>query len=461
MAQTPSEQTAESPARRKAAKKSAQGEEKPPQEVRVEVEAEGPVVRCLRVEVSERRVRKLFDRAYRELGRQAQLPGFRPGKVPRSVLEKRFGATVAEDVRQSLVADTLVEALEQVELVPLVEPDLEWDLPSPGAPFHYTARIEVRPEIELPELEGLPAKRPPVELGEEDVEAEIESLRQRAAPLVEEPEETQAEMGHVLSIDYTGRIDGREFEGGKGEDVVVELGSERLLPGFEEQLVGARAGEEREVRVTFPDDYGKEDLRGQEAVFSVRVTSIRRRRVPALDDEFAKDVGDFETLEELRGRIRTDLLEQRERAARQALERSVLDALLERTSVELPPRVVERELRGRMASFERQFEGQVPREMLQAQLARIQEEGREAAERRVREAFVLSEIARVREIEVGDEDVAARLDEMARARGADPRRLRQAAREQGWEDSIRSELIEQRVLDTLLADAKIEEVSET
>jgi trigger factor len=439
------------------AKSAGKGQEA--QEVQVETTEVSSVVRELAVEVAAKRVRKAFDRAYRELGRGAAVRGFRKGKVPRSVLQKMYGASILEDIERQLVAETLADAVELAELSPVSEPSIEADTPAEGEVFRYRARIEVKPEISLPELSGLPATKPGVEVTDEEVDAELENLRERNAALVEEPEGTPAAEGHTVKADFVGRIDGEPFEGGSGQDVEIEIGAGRMIPGFEEQLVGARAGDDVEVEVAFPDDYHAEHLRGKPAVFAVHVASVQRRDVPDLDDEFAKDVGEFETLDELRARIREDMTRSREEQAKAALHRSLFDGLIERTDFEVPPGLVERQLQQQAANLHRQFHGQLPDDILHAQIERMREDGRESAERRVRESLILDAVREAHSIEATDEEVDARLGEMAEARGMDPDQLRQAARQQDFFDAVRAEVVEQKTLEYLVAEAKVEETA--
>jgi trigger factor len=425
--------------------------------VRVRATEESPVVRTLEVAVEAARVAQAYDRAYQDLARRVSVRGFRPGKAPRSVLEKLYGPQVAEQIEESLVAETLGPALEQAGLEPVAEPAVSARPPAEGAEFVYTARVEVKPVFELPELAGLPGRRPRVAVGDEDVERELEALRERHASLLEEPPETAAAGGHVLTLDFVGRIDGKPFEGGSGKGVELALGSERFLPGFEEQLVGARSGEDREVRVRFPDDYATRELAGRDAVFAVHVAALRRRLVPALDDEFAKDLGEFESLAALRERIRTDLLAARERAARAELHRSLLDALIERTRFELPPGMVARQLERLLESAARRLGGALPAAQLEAQLARWREEWRERAEREVREGLLLEAIARARGVEASPEEIEARIGELAREQRVDPARLRRAWGEEGLERALRRQLVDEKVLDFLAGTAKVAE----
>ncbi len=429
-------------------------------QIQVEATEESPILRVLSVTVAAAQVDKAFDRTYRNLRKEVRVKGFRPGKAPRSVLERMYGASIPDEIQRLLVAETLADAMELASITPITEPSLDAERPAPGDVFAYKARLELKPEIELPDTKGLPGRRPSVEVGEHEVLTQLESLRERSAPVVEEPEGTTAEDGHFLTIDFVGHVDGEAFEGGSAKGHEIELGSDRFVPGFEPQLVGAVAGDDRQLEIDFPEDYGNTDLAGKHAVFDVHVEAVKARKLPELDDEFAKDLGDeFETLEELRDRIRSDLKSQRDHAAERVLRRAVMDSLIERTDFAVPPGAVERQLQHQIESFRREYENQIPAEVLQSQLARMAEEGRQAAERRVREAFLLEAVAKAESIEATDEDVDQRLDEMAEGRGTSPAELRKIAHEQGWNEAIRSELVDQKALDFLVESADVEEIA--
>ena len=425
--------------------------------VRVALTEDSPVSRTLRVEVDVTVVDKAFDRAFRELKKTANVKGFRPGKAPRSVLERLYGASVPGEIERQVIQDTLADALELADVAPLIEPDIEAQPPEAGKAFQYLVRAEVRPSIELPDFGKLRGERPVVEVAEDEVSSSLETLRERAASLVEEDEGTAATSASVLSIDFVGRIDGEPFEGGTGQNVELEIGTDRFIPGFEEQLIGAQSGDDREVVVSFPDDYGAEDLQGKEAIFAVHVAALRRREVPELDDEFAKDMGDFDSLEGLRERVKSDMTSEREESAQAVVKQSVMDSLIGLTDFEVGPGVVERQLESQLASLQQRFEGQVAPDMLQQHLARTREEGRPAAERRVRERFLLQQVVNQQEIEVSDGDVNSRLDELAEVQGMDAHQMRHMAEHQGWREAIRAELAEGQALDFLIAEATVEE----
>jgi trigger factor len=417
---------------------------------------EGPVTRWIEVEVPAARVDEAFARAYRALGRSARVRGFRPGKAPQSVLRKLYGAAVAEDVERDLVSGTLGSALERSGVEPVSQPQVESDAPAEGGPFQYRARVEVKPSLVLGDVRGLPATRPSAAVGDEDVERELETIRQRHAQLVEEGEGAEAAQGHYLNIDFEGRIDGVAFPGGTGKDVAVELGAGQLIPGFDDQLVGARAGEERLVRVRFPDDYGQADVAGKDAEFSVRVTSLRRREVPALDDEFARDLGEFENLEQVRAKVREWLTSARERAAKAALRRSLLDALIERVPFEVPPGLVDERLHRRLHSASHDLEERGLRgAAAERQVARWEQEWRPLIEREIREEWLLEEVARAQSIEVDDAEIDARLEQMAVEQGTTPAKLRKKYRDAGLAEAIRAQLLEDKAVEFLLAEAKV------
>ena len=424
--------------------------------IRVTSTEESPVAYALAVEVDAKRVGKAFDRAYRDLAKKVQVKGFRPGKVPRPMLEKLYAASVIEQLEHSLVAETLAEAIEQSGLTPVAEPAIESATPAAGESFTYTVRVEVKPRIELPDTQGLPAIRPSVEVDDAEVEERLETLRTHNAPAVEEPDGTVAETGHVLAVDFVGRVDGETFEGGSGQDVELEIGSGRFIPGFEEQLVGTRAGDDAEVRVTFPEDYGNAELAGREAVFACHVAAVKRRQIPELDDEFAKDMGDFETLDDLRQRIRDDLCEAQERESKQVLRKSLMDALIERTDFDVPAGMIERQLDRQLQAAHQRLHGQVPEEAIGPQLEQWREQWRDRAEREVREMLILEAVAEAQGIEVQDSEIESKIEEMAGQQGVAPAVLRQHYGGDGLERAMRAQLVDEKTLEFLAGTAKVE-----
>lgn len=427
-------------------------------DIRIDTNEISPVVRELTIEVDAKRVDQAYGQAVKQLRKSARVKGFRPGKVPVNVIKQIYGASLGEEIERSLVRETLAEAMELADLRPVVEPQVEAEPPAEGKVFRYKARIEVKPEIELPELNVLSGLRPAVNVGDDAILAELESLRERQVNWIEEPEEIIAEDGHQVTIDFVGTIDGVAFEGGSAERVDLELGSGRMIPGFEEQLVGAKSGEERDLEVSFPEDYGNDELAGRTAVFAAKVTAIKRRELPELDDDFAKDIGDFETMEDVRDKIRENLQAQLQHSSDEKLHRSLLDDLVTRTSFEVPPTMVERQLESQIKQFEQQLEGRVPEQDLRARVAQMREEGWDEARRRVQEALLLESVALQVELEASEEEIDARLEEMAAGQGVDPKMMHDMAEAQGWRHAIAAEVVDRKALAHLVEHAKITEI---
>ena len=422
-----------------------------------------PVLRALSIEVEEHEVRGAFERVYRNLARSVRVPGFRPGKTPRAVLERVYAASVAEEVERLLVNETFAAAVERSGVVPVVEPSIAAEPPRQGQAFRYTAEVEVKPGVELPALDGLPALRPLVQVRADEVESELEALRLRRAVLEDEPDEALAGDGSLLTVSYAGRIDGQPFEGGSADGATVEIGSGRLVPGFEDGLRGAKRGEQCEVSVTFPEDYGAVDLRGKSAVFSVTVSSLQRRRLAALDDAFAKGLGEagIETLEALREHLREATQARRERDAAQVLRHSLLDALIARTSFEVPPGLVEHRLAQRLSSAHEQLHTMLPHEELHARMDEWRISWRSEAEREVREALLLEAVAAQQGLEAADDEVAARIEGIAREQGMAPERLKKLYDERNLTPGLRVRIREEKALEFLTSRAKVEETSGT
>jgi trigger factor len=429
--------------------------------IRVETIETTSILHTIEIEVDASRVRKAFDRAYRDLAKRVRVKGFRPGKAPRSVLEKLYGASVAEQLEHTLVSETLAEAIELSDIQPVSEPAISAGKPAPDANFKYTASVEVSPELELPNLSGLPAIRPEVSVEDAEVDARLEELRVANAPLVEEDEGTPLARGHIATIDFVGRVDGELFEGGSGQGVQLEIGAGRFIPGFEDQLTGAQAGDDRDVRVTFPEPYGNEDLAGKEAVFAVHVIDVRKKQIPELDDEFAKDVGEFDSLDALRARIRADLESGQERESKETFRTTLMDALLERMDFTVPPGMVDRQLQNQLASARRRLAEQLDDDTVQAQIDRWREEWRPRAERDVREMLALQAIAKAKGIEVEDDEVRARIDDLVGDSEPQAARLSGLHEDEQLREGLRLQLRDEKVLDFIASTAKIVENTDT
>jgi trigger factor len=299
-------------------------------ESRVRVQAEVPA------EEVERRIAE----AARQLGRQMRVPGFRKGKVPPPVVIRRLGrAAVLDEALRGALGSWYADAIEEAGIAPVGEPELDMgEPPQEGQPLSFSIEIGVRPTAELGQYKGLEVGRREPRVEESDIDKELDALRERVATL-ETVDRPAAEGDHVV-IDYVGSVDGEPFEGGTGRDQLLELGSGRLIPGFEDQLKGASPSDVRTVEVTFPEDYPNQDLAGQQAQFEVTVSEVKAKRLPELDDDFAAEAGGFDTLAELREDIAGRLAGAEERAIEREFEEAVLDAAVAEATVEVPEKLV-------------------------------------------------------------------------------------------------------------------------
>jgi trigger factor len=299
-------------------------------ESRVRVEAE----------VAPAEVERRIQQTARKLGGQLKIPGFRKGKVPPPVVIRRLGREyVLDEALRDALGAWYVDAIGAAGISPVGEPDINvGDLPDAGSPLAFSIEIGVRPVAKLGKYKGVEVERREPAADPEAIDAEVERLRDRLGTL--DTVERAAELGDHIVMDYVGRLEGEPFEGGEGRDQLLELGSGRLIPGFEEQLVGAQAGDERLVEVAFPDEYDAEHLAGKPATFEVKVTEVKSKRLPELDDDFASDAAGFDTLAELREDVATRLREYEEHAIEHEFERKVLDTIADAATVAVPHQLI-------------------------------------------------------------------------------------------------------------------------
>jgi trigger factor len=412
------------------------------------------------VEVPAEDVGRGIQRAARSLAREMRLPGFRKGKAPPSLVVQRlgFGAVFEEAIRESL-PEWYEEALLDAALSPIGDPEIEI-VSAPqgeGEPLDFKFEIGVRPEARLGEYRGLEVGRAEPQPPEEMVEREIERIRNGFARL--EPVERPAASGDVLLVDFEGLVDGRAFEGGKADDYLLELGSDQLIEGFEDQLEGAGAGDSRQVEVTFPGDYQAEQLAGKDAVFAVEVKEVREKVLPDLDDDFASEASEFETLEELRADIREKLAEVVDSRIEQDFRVAAIDAAADQATVELPERLVTDRATERWGRVERQLaaRGMSPDAYLQMQgktREEVIEESKPDAERELRREAVLAAIADAEGIEAGEEELLEALAHPAEHERTTPEKLLKRLREKGRDAMIGEDIRFRKAIDLVAESAK-------
>ncbi|PRX28917.1 trigger factor [Orenia metallireducens] len=406
------------------------------------------------IEVSEDKVASALDKAYKKVVKEVNIPGFRKGKVPKSILIKKFGAEVLhKDALDILIPEAYYEAVQETEIEPIAQPDITDVFIEAGKPAKFTAEVEVKPEVELGEYKELGIEKEEVNVSDEQVEEELNHKRGHHAQLVATDRAEVQEGDHTV-IDFEGFLDGEAFEGGAGEDYNLEIGSGQFIPGFEEQLVGVKVGEEVEVNVTFPEEYNAENLAGQDAVFKVTVKEIKVKEMPELDDEFAKDL-EFETLDELKADIKEKIAAREETRVNREFENKLVDAIADNTEVNIPETMVENEIDNMLEGFRYQimqqgFEFDQYLEMSGIKEEDIRADYKEAAEKRAKANLVLETIAKNEGIEVSDEDLDEKLAEIAERQGQDKDQIKMFLQMQGQLASLKDSLQMEKTIDFLV-----------
>ena len=368
------------------------------------------------IEIDKELMEKGVNAAYLKARKSIQIPGFRKGKAPRKMIESLYGAHVFyEDGLEEIFPEVYEEAVVKQDLKAIGRPSLtDMDISEDGI-VTITISTDVYPEVTLGQYKGLEVEKAPVEVTDEQVQAELDRMAQNVAST--ETVERAAQMGDTANIDFEGFDNGVPFDGGKGDDFDLKLGSGSFVPGFEEQIVGMSAGEEKDIDITFPENY-HEGLAGKAVVFHVKVNKVTETVVPAQDDEFAKDVSEFDTLEELKADIRTKAIEAAEKQSASAFEQACVEKAAENTTVDMPKALIEAELDTQMERFAYQlqmsgYSMEAYAKMMGGDVATMRNAFRPAAEKQAKINVTLEKIAEVESIEVTEEEITAELESLA------------------------------------------------
>jgi trigger factor len=416
---------------------------------------------ALEVEVAEERVEKALDEASRKVARQVRIPGFRPGRAPRRVIEMRLGPEVLyQEALEELVPEAYVQALRDNDLTPIDNPDFDILEMEVGRPLRFKATVELKPEVTLGEYKGLEATKQTKRVTNDDVDRVLEEMREQNAQLVDSEKEG-IETGDFVVIDFTGYVDDQPFPGGAAEGYTLEIGRGYFIPGFEEQLIGAKLKETRQVVVTFPEDYQHSQLAGQEARFDVKIQAIKEKSYPALNDDFAKDVGDFETLLELRADIRQRLEETAGQIAERQLEDDLMKQIAQRSSVDIPNIMIERQMDQKRQRMERelQYSGLTVdqyMEIMDLAEEELEAKWRTEAEAEVKLALVLEALVAAENISVSDEELEEYIKELA---GDGPNSALRQAHLESQKEGLQDQLAGEKAVEVIKANAKITEVT--
>lgn len=383
----------------------------------------------LHIEVPAADAKKTSAAAVKNLANKVNIPGFRKGKAPRMILESFLGKdAVKEEIKEAIINKAYNEALDEQKLTPVTQPDIDVKSEEAGKDFVFDATFTKKPEVTLGEYKGLKAAKDAGEVTDEEISQELARMQKAHSKLVVAPEGTEIAKDDFAIIDFKGTIDGEAFEGGEGKSYPLQIGSGSFIPGFEDQLIGLKAGDEKDVKVPFPEDYFEKSLAGKEAVFAVKVNDVKRSEVPAIDDEFAKEVGKFENLDELKADIKKRLTSQARFKAIEKFNNEILKQAVENASVDIPQVMIDDKVDQMIEEMSMRLETQnmnLDDYMKYAGLDmdKLKEQYKQPATDNVKMDLVMEAIAKDENIEVNDMDLQGEIFAMARNFGADPKEV--------------------------------------
>jgi len=415
-----------------------------------------PVMLELSVQVPAEAVKSEIDKAYQQLARNARIRGFRPGKAPRDVLQRVYGPQVMGDVMNALVQSTLPKALSENNVIPITQPSVEPGKVDAKEAFSYVARFEVTPDVAEVKHEGFEIKRPKAEVSDAMVEEQLELVRQQHATLKTPEPARPAKKGDVVTIDFTISVDGKEIKDGGGNGVQIELGAQQALPEIDTALEGKSAGDKVSVEAKFNENHPRKDFQNKTGTFAVTLTDVKERVLPALDDELAKDAGQFQTLVELRADVHTKLEKMQKDKSDMAVAEQIVEKLNEANPLDLPPSLVEQQarvLQQEVIMKARRMGQRLTQEGLLSMEADIKKD----AEKKVRAGLLMAAIAKKLEMKVTDDDIEKGLEELAVDTGKNIAKLRVEYREKSKRDMLIGMILEDKILDYLESKSKISE----
>jgi trigger factor len=391
----------------------------------------------LTVEVEAAEVSKAVEKAVKRLSNRVNIPGFRKGKAPRKIIERNVGMdAIMQEAFDIVGPKAFADALEEQKIEPVSRPQIDIETLEDGKDLVFKATVTPRPEVKLGEYKGLKVEKNVEAVTDEDVEKQLKTFQDRQGKMVDAPEGSAVKDGDFTTLDFEGFVDGEAFEGGKGQDYPLQIGSGSFIPGFEDQLIGAKIGEEKEVNVTFPEEYHAKELAGKAATFKCTIRSIKQKELPAMDDELAKKVSKFETLEELKADVRKNLEENAARKAENDQKSAAIEMATNNITVDIPAVMIDNRVEGMIREMAMRLEQQGMSFDAYLQYAgtdinKIREDYRETAEKNVRTDLMLEEVAKAEDIKVEAKDLDAEVAGMAAAYGATPQQVQKIIKEQG------------------------------
>ena len=411
----------------------------------------------LKVTVPAEKVNKALDQAFKKVVKQINVPGFRKGKVPRPIFEQRFGVeALYQDAVDILLPEAYGEAIEETKINPVAQPEINVTQIEKGKDFEFEATVTVEPEVKLGDYKGLEIEKQDSELTDQDLQDEIDHSLGHLADMVVK-EDSAVEEGDTVNIDFDGYVDGEQFEGGQADGYDLEIGSGSFIPGFEDQLVGVKTGEEKDVVVTFPEEYHAEELAGKEATFKTKVNEIKYKEVPELTDEIANELdSDANSVDEYKENLRKRLSEQKAQDAENVEKEEAINKVTENTTIDIPQAMIDTELDRMVQEFGQRIQQQGLDLQTYFQISgqdesQLREQMKDDAEQRVKTNLTLSAIADEENIEVTDEDIDKELEKMSSQFNISVEDIKQTL---GNTDIIKNDVRIQKVIDLLRDNAK-------
>jgi len=414
----------------------------------------------LTIEVEEARVDQAIDQAFAKVVKKVNVPGFRKGKVPRKIFEARFGVeSLYQDALDIILPEAYTEAVQETGIEPVDRPEVDVEQIGKGQPLVFKATVTVKPEVKLGDYKGLTVEEKDFTVTDEAVEEELKQMQNRSAELVVLEDGAAIEKGDYAIIDFKGFVDGEAFEGGEAENYQLEIGSGTFIPGFEDQIIGLKKGDKKDIEVTFPEDYHAAELAGKPAVFKVKVNEIKRKNLPELDDEFAKDVSEFDTLDELKADIKNKLEEKAKTDAENYKKESLIEKATENAEINLPEVMVENEVNHMVNDFAQRLQYQGMNLDLYYQFTgldeeKLREQFQPDAEKRVRTTLVLEAIGKAENVEVTDEDVNNELEELSKQYNRPVEELRKIFEGRDNLESLKNDIRIRKTIDLLVENSK-------
>ncbi|MDO8494679.1 MAG: trigger factor [Deltaproteobacteria bacterium] len=417
------------------------------------------VKKKLKVEVPAAEVLHAQSHALEKLKKEIKLPGFRQGKIPDAMIHKQFSHELNRETIEEVINHSLPHAFAEAKVNPISRPEVDGGLLGADGGYTYTATFEVVPEISLTEkdLEGLKLEQEEIEIEKEEIDQEIKRLQDAMTYLEPLPDDTKAENGHVLTIDFSGLADGKSFKGGDGKDFVCELGAKQLLSEFETNLTGLKAGDEKEFPINYPKDYFNEELAGKKGSFKIKLKSVRKKNVPTLDDSFAKDLGKFQNMGEVKEDVKKRITAHKEQHAKNGLYNQIVERLIEKKKFEIPEALIHNELDYLLKEVAHEGSKQ-GKELQKEEIPKLVEQLRPTAETRVRGFLVLNKASHLAKIEVAEKEIDDHLDSIAKSAKRPLPEIKAYYEKKNLLPSIEIKLIHEKTLEFILKEAKIKTV---